>query len=103
MEKIQNQKQQEIQNQDKQSFMQKFENWIVFYGDMTVRGLISFFISILLVALLNSKLHFPSWAVLSIAFVCSIGLSPFFIRVKVTQSILHRYTMLLNKTFGVKQ
>lgn len=92
MEQI-NQVSQRSQNLD------NLKKWIVFYGDIAIRGVISFIIIIFLMAIIRVYFNIPIVVSLIIAFMVSIAITPLFARVKVAEKIVDKYISYLNKIF----
>lgn len=91
---METQNQQSITNQ-KQS---KYRDLLIVYFDMTIRGLLSFFIvGIGLFLLLVGVFHLNTIAVIIIAFLVSIAISPLFSKIRVAEKLINKYENWLNK------
>jgi len=81
----------------------KIRYWIIWYGDMVLRGLLSFFmIGILFEIILIWYLHFSFVFTLIIVFFTSILLTPLFSRIQLTEKLLIKYEKWLKKVFKLK-
>lgn len=92
MEQI-NQPSQRSQNLD------NLRKWIVFYGDIAIRGVISFIIMISLLAIIRVFFNISIVVSLIIAFIVSIAIAPLFSKIKVADKVVDKYIMFLNKLF----
>jgi len=88
------QSQQSITNQKRG----RYRNLMVIYLDGTIRGLLSFFIvGIGLFLLLVGVFHLNTIAVIIVAFLVSILISPLFSKIRVAEKLITKYEAWLNK------
>lgn len=90
------------QSQQIQKKSSRMDSIFVNAVDSTVRGLISFAISILVTLFVIAYTKIPTWFLLPIAFLLSLCINPFLSKVKLGEKVRVKFVDYLDKTFKLK-
>lgn len=79
--------------------MTKIDQWIVFYLDITLRSLVAFAISLVLLSILKGYFNMSIIWVIVCSFALSIMITPFLSKIRLGNYLLNKYKGFLNRTF----
>lgn len=90
----------DTQQEKSTSFKDKLRNILIFYGDLTIRGLVSLVVIAFFMAIISVAFHIKSLIIkFVLAFMVSIVLSPLYGRIRLMEKIVDKYDNYLNNLF----